>query len=74
MVARTVREAPKEAESGFTAVVNAAEETFTALNNAFLGVVNAESNADLVEKVQTKFKTFANDAEANLAKLNEEVC
>lgn len=71
-VARTVREAPTE--DGLTAIWNSANETFIALNSAFLRVVDAGSNEELVEKVSTQFKTLANEVEANVVKLNEEVC
>lgn len=73
-VARHVRDAPTPTEDGLTAIWDSANETFTALGEAFLRIVNSENNAELVEKVQTSLKSFANEAEANLVKLNEEVC
>lgn len=71
-VARNVREAPTE--NGLTAIWNSANETFIALNAAFLRVVDAGSNEELVEKVSNQFKTLANEVEANVNKLTEEVC
>lgn len=77
--ARHVRDAPAPAatstsiEDGLTAILDSANETFIALNAAFLRIVDSENNTQFLEKVQTQLKSFANDAEATLVKLNEEV-
>lgn len=72
-VARTVREAPAQTSDGLNSLWDSANETFAALNSAFLNIVDARSNAELLEKVQTHFKSLANEVETNVAKLSEEV-
>lgn len=71
---RSIREAPAPTEDGMTAIWNSANETFTALNEAFLRLVSSASNEELVGKVQTQFKSLANEVETQVAKITEEVC
>lgn len=54
-------------------MVNAANETFNALNSALLKINNVGSNDELVSKVQNDFKTLGNDVQSGVAKLTEEV-